>query len=179
MSSDYQMNNNYNVVVPKKPGYPRQQQVDEILNRIDNCPSCRDIEELVALGTEEAEAYIRGKFEDLQKEMRAYFKEIFERLEDQLKPLEPLVKPPKDIQEVIEYCKALVEYFSGPYKQMIEMVKFYTDFSAAVSRAITSKAMDYGCLTDVTVLLPTMPNINLPALPDADDVIDNIPDTEV
>lgn len=174
MANDYKMNNNYDVVVPDKPGYPRQQHVDEILNRIDNCPSCKDIEELIALGVKEAEAYVRRKFEELQKEMQAYFKEVFERLEAKLKPLEPLVKPPESIEEVIDYCKALVEYFYEPYIQMIEMVKFYTEFCTAVTMAIENKAADYGCLTDMTVLLPTMPSISLPELPDKDEIIDEV-----
>lgn len=173
---DYEANNNYNVIAPDKPGYPRQQQVDEILNRIDNCPSCRDIEELIALGMEAAEAYVRRKFEELQQEMKAYFEELFERLEEKLKPLEPLIKPPQSVEDVIDYCKALAEYYKEQYMQLIEMVEFYTKFCTAVSRAIENKAADYGCLVDVTVLLPTMPNITLPALPDEDEIEDEIID---
>ena len=166
------VNNDYNVVVPDKPGYPRQQHVDEILNRIDNCPSCKDIEELKALGIEAAEAYVRRKFEELQKEMKAYFEEVFERLEAKTKPVEPLTKPPEDLEGVIKYCRALVDYYKEPYTQMIEMVEFYTKFSVAVAQAISKKAADYGCLTDITVLTPSMPDMNLPPLPDAPQVPD-------
>lgn len=172
--ASYEINNNYNVVVPDKPGYPRQQHVDEILNRIDNCPNCEDIEALIALGIEEAEAYIRRKFEELQIEMQAYFQELFERLEAKIKPLEPLVEPPTDLVEVIQYCKALVDYFSGPYIQMIEMVDFYTEFSIAVARALENKASQYGCLTNMQLLIPAMPNINLPPIPDRQQ--DEVPD---
>lgn len=162
------MSNNYGVEVPAgKPGYPTQKHVDEILNRIDDCPSCKDIEALIALGEEAAREYIRMKFEELQAEMKAYFDEIFKRIEARLKPLKPLVEPPQDLQGVIEYCKALVEYYTEPYKMMIEMVKFYTEFCTAATMAITNKANEMKCFTNLQVLLPSVPDMEIPELPEA------------
>lgn len=138
------MANNYNLTVPDKQGYPSQSYVDEILNRIDDCPTAKDIEDLLGLGEEEAKEYVRKKFEDLQKEMKSYFDGVSESLQEKIKPIEPLIEPPTDLAGVIEYCKALVEYFTDPHTKMIEMTAFYAQFSQAVTNAIANKANDMG-----------------------------------
>lgn len=168
------MANDYNVKVPGTPeeGFPTQEWVDEWFNRIVDFPDCEDAQDLIAMGQEEVKAYLNQKFVELQKEIKAYFDALFKRLEKSIEPLKPLVEPPKDLEGVIEYCKALVDYYTKPYNKIIKLVAFYTAFCTATATALTDKAAKYQCLTNPEILLPTAPPMDIPALPETPDTPD-------
>lgn len=170
------MANDYNVKVPGAPeeGYPTQEWVDEWFNRIQDFPDCEDAQDLIAMGQEEVKAYLNKKFVELQKEIKAYFDALFKHLENKIEPLKALVEPPEDLEGVIMYCKALVDYYSKPYKQLIELIAFYTVFCTATATALTDKAQQYQCLTNPEVLLPEVPPMDIPALPETPDIPDII-----
>lgn len=135
------MANNYNVVDPEKDWSPGQEFVDNVLNRIDNCPDGEDVDRLIAMGKKEAQEYIKKHFEDLKAEIEKYFGDHAKKIEARLKPLKPLVPdgPPTDLQAIIKYIEALIAYFTEPYTGLIEMAKFYSEFSAATATAISAK----------------------------------------
>lgn len=134
------MANAYNVIAPDEPGFPSQQFVDDFLNGIDDIPDWDDAQKLIDMGKEEAQKYIEEKFNQIKEQTEAYFQGITDSIERRMQPIEPLIEPPASLEDVIEYCKALAEYFTEPYLKMQKIVIFYTTFSAAAAQAITTKA---------------------------------------
>mgnify|MGYP000773799742 CR=1 FL=1 len=150
------MSNQYGIVVPSGSEYPSQEFVDNFLNGIDAIPTCTDLQRLKDMGEEAAKAYIAEKVKEAQEKIKAYFDGITSSAESKMKPLEPLIKPPAALDDVINYCTAVAEYFAKPYNQIVEMLKFYGEFSAAATQALAKKSSDLGCIA-VIPPVPTIP----------------------
>lgn len=151
------MSNEYNVVVPSGKEYPSQAFVDNFLNQIDAVPTCSDLDKLKDMAKEEAKAYIAEKMEEIQNKIEGYFADISASLQSKMTPLKPLISPPTSLDDVVNYCKNMAEYFAKPYNQMVEMGKFYTTFAAAAGQAVAKKASDLGCLTEIPTIDATIP----------------------
>lgn len=155
------MANAYGVIDPGKEWSPGQEKVDLFLNTIDGCPDGDDLEKLIGMGEAAAKAYIEEKFAELKAEVEAYFAAITAKIEAKLKPLKPLVPsgPPTDLGAVIEYIEALIAYFSEPYTGLIEMVAFYSTFSAAAMTAISAKLAKMPTSIPPVSDLPSVPGV--------------------
>lgn len=151
------MSNQYNIVVPSGSEYPSQEFVDDFLNWIDAIPTCSDLRKLMDMGEEAAKAYIAEKMEEAQKKIKAYFDSITSSAKSKMTPLEPLIKPPESLDDVLNYCKAVAEYFAKPYNQIVEMLKFYGEFSAAAMQALAKKSSDLGCLAVIPSVNASIP----------------------
>ena len=159
------MSNNYNVEVPEGAEYPTQKFVDDVLNGIDAIPTCHDLERLIEMGEAAAKAYIAAQLEKMEKKLNDFFAGVKDSAERQMEPIEPLIEPPSSIDDVLDYLKSVAEYFAGPYYKMVEMLKFYAEFSAAAASAIAAKAADTGCLVNFAP-----PSINvIPPPPEPED----------
>ncbi len=140
------MSNQYNVIVPSGPEYPKQEYVDAVLNGIDAIPTCSDLQKLMDMGEAAAKAYIAEKIDEAQTKFTALFQETSDSLTRRIQPLADLIEPPDDIGDVLEYLGKVADYFKKPYTQMLDLITFYSQFSAAVATALANKASDMGCL---------------------------------
>lgn len=140
------MSNAYNITVPDGPQYPSQQFVDDFLNGIDNLPSCQDLQKLIDMGEEAAKEYIQGVLDAAQSNIESFFSSITDSLQRKMEPLEALIEPPSSLDDVLQYCQNIADYFATPYNQMVELVTFYAEFSAAATQAIQNKLSDMACL---------------------------------
>lgn len=152
------MSNAYGVVSPGGAEYPTQIFVDNFLNTIDNIPGKEDIQQLLDMGEEAARAYVEARIAEVKSKVEAYFESIMASITNRLKPIEPLINPPGGLDEVIEFCKALAEYFAQPYTMLMEMIVFYTTFSTAAATAITKKMADVQELLN-SLAVPAVPPI--------------------
>lgn len=136
------MANAYGVTSPGGAEYPTQKFVDDFLNTIDDIPGQADIQKLLDMGAEAAKEYVEARMTEVKTKVEAYFEAITASITNRLKPIEPLISPPGGLDEVIEFCKALAEYFAQPYTMLTEMIVFYTTFSTAAATAISKKMAD-------------------------------------
>lgn len=140
------MSNQYNVIVPSGPEYPSQEYVDAVLNGIDAIPTCSDLEKRMDMGEAAAKAYIAEKLNEAQAKFTKMFQDTSASLTRRMQPLADLIEPPDNLDDVLEYLGKVADYFKKPYTQMLDMVTFYSQFSAAVATALANKASDTGCL---------------------------------
>lgn len=140
------MSNHYNVIVPSGPEYPKQEYVDSVLNGIDAIPTCSDLQKLMDMGEAAAKAYIAERLNEAQQKFTQMFQDTSASLTRRIQPLADLVEPPSSLDDVVGYLKKVADYFKEPYTKMLDMVTFYSQFSAAVTTALENKASDTGCL---------------------------------
>lgn len=140
---------------PNDPVYPNVDFCNELITAVYTLPTPADFWEYADKKKEEFEQYLQQKFDELSTKIQKMMDDIVKQIELRVKPIKPLIEPPTTLDEVIEYCKSLAEYFAKPYADVVKLVSFYSQFFTYLADGISQKVDAY------SEPLPTGEKLNL------------------
>lgn len=140
------------VIAYPDSGTPTQITVDESFHYFASikgyCKAINDEIDSLKHSTKEERneqiAYISGKLSELGDELKEKKfsaggnNQAISKLKEKMKIIEPLTGAPGSPEEVLDYVEKVAGYFLGPYKQAVEITKFYGTYIPEITAEIVT-----------------------------------------